>query len=273
MARSANAQLALDLYEKLPGCHGWTASDAWQGIARLLLSCEIWNDGWQHFHDVIVYRESNDFRIGARGPNAVLKRAEALAAYLASQLSVPRSDLCKEIGIYWKDPAVATLQPHNLVGNAFRSLTVHILERFGDSGITYDEEINAHALFPGYPLATRSANPKIDIVARRGSLIVALISSRWRFRHDRVDVVEEAMAYAQAARHANPACRLYASIAEFTPNRIHKILVNCPPHHPNAALTAAVHFQPQLISTGLGENGRMTHLKSLEWLIRETFSW
>jgi hypothetical protein len=38
-------------------------------------------------------------------------------------------------------------------------------------------------------------------------------------------------------------------------------------------LNATVHFAPQLITAGLQENGRMTHLRSLEWLIGETFSW
>jgi len=100
-----------------------------------------------------------------------------------------------------------------------------------------------------------------------------LISSRWRFRHDRVDVVEEAMAYAPAARRHNPNCRLYASVGEFAPNRLDKILTNCPPLQPHGALAAGVHFAPQLITRGLGENGRMMHLKSLEWLIGESFTW
>lgn len=273
MPRSANAQLAIDMYEALRAQHGWNRATAWQGIARLLLTCHIWRHGWQPFHGVIVYREANDFKNGTRGPNAVMRRAEALSAFLANELGISRAALCNEIAAYWRHPHIAGLQPHNLAGHAFRSLTVHILETFGDQGITYAEEISPYDEFPGQHFATRSRDPKIDIVARRGNVTVALISSRWRYRHDRVDVVEEAMAYAPAARRHNPACRLYASVGEFAPNRLDKVLSNCPPAQPHGALTAAVHFAPQLITGGLRENGRMAHLQSLDWLAGETFTW
>ena len=105
-------------------------------------------------------------------------------------------------------PNIADLQPHNLAGHAFRSLTVHILEIFGDKGTTYAEEVSPYVEFPGQHFGTRSRSPKIDIVARRGKVTAALISSRWRYRHDRVDVVEEATAYAPAACRHNPVCRL-----------------------------------------------------------------
>ena len=273
MPRSPNAQLAIDMYEILRARHGWNAASAWQGIARLLLTCNRWQNGWQQFHDVVVYRESNEFRVGAHGPNAVMRRAETLTGFLAEELGVPRADLCDEIATYWRHDNIAALQPHNLIGHAFRSLTVHILETFGDRGITYAEEVSPYDEFPGPQFATRSRGAKVDIVARREGVTVALISSRWRFRHDRVDVVEEAMAYAPAARRHNPGCRLYASVAEFSPNRLQKILDNCPPAQPQGALTAAVHFAPQLIIDGLEENGRMHNLQSLEWLIGETWTW
>ena len=273
MPRSANAQLAINMYESLRARHVWTSATAWQGIARLLLSCEIWRSGWQAFQGVIVYREANTFKTGARGPNTVIRRAEALTCFLADELGVPRAGLCNEIATYWKHPGIASLQPHNLAGHAFRSLTVHILQTFGDQGIGYAEEVSPYSDFPGQQFATRSRDPKIDIVARRGNVTVALISSRWRYRHDRVDVVEEAMAYAPAAHRHNPGCRLYASVGEFAPNRLDKVLSNCPPAQPRGALNAAVHFAPQLITGGLGENGRMDQLRSLDWLIGETYSW
>lgn len=273
MPRSRNAQLAIDMYEAQRAQRDWSAATAWQGIARLLLSCETWRHGWQPFHDVVVYRESNDFKMGVRGPNVVMRRADVLTEFLAGELGVPRTALCNEIATYWRHPDITDFQPNNLAGHAFRSLTVHILETFGDKGITYSEEFSPYDEFPGQQFTTRSRDPKIDIVARRGKVTVALISSRWRFRHDRVDVVEEAMAYAPAARRHNPGCRLYASVGEFAPNRLDKVLSNCPPIQPRGALTAAVHFAPQLITDGLDENGRMVHLRSLKWLIDETFSW
>ena len=39
------------------------------------------------------------------------------------------------------------------------------------------------------------------------------------------------------------------------------------------AILAVVHFNPNLIRVGLKENGRIVELKSLEWLIGETFKW
>lgn len=273
MPRSFNAQLAIDLYEALRVRNGWNAASAWKGIAQLLLSCDRWERGWQAFHDVVVYREANDFRVGAHGPNIVMRRADMLACFLAAELGIPRADLCDEIAAYWRHRDIAGLQPHNLAGHAFRSLTVHILETFGDKGITYSEEVSPYEEFPGQQFITRSNDPKIDIIARRDNVTVALISSRWRFRHDRVDVVEEAMAYAPAARRHNPKCRFYASVGEFSPNRLDKVLGNCPPAQPRGALNAAVHFAPKLITSGLRQNGRTRHLKSLDWLIGETRNW
>lgn len=274
MARSANADKAIAMYDALQKQQGWTKSSAWKGIARLLLTCDVWQDTqWRTFHDFVVYREVSDFKPKTGLPNIYWRRGESLSNFLATQLGVPRRDLCNVIGAYWKAPGIRELQPHNLLGDAFRSLTVHILETFGDPAICYAEEVNAYEEFPGYSFATRSRRPRIDIVARRGTKTVALISSRWRFRHDRVDVVEEALSYASAARRQNPSCRLYASIGELSPSRVEKILMNCPPAQPHGPLNAAVHFHPELITVGLGENGRMAHLASLEWLIDDTFTW
>ena len=273
MPRSPNAQLAVDSFNKLLVEFGWTPANAWHGIALLLLSCKNWQSGWQPFHDIVVYREVNDFKIGVRGPNKNLQRGEELTAFLAKELSIERSDLCHEIGRYWQDPRISQYQPNNLVGHAFRSLVVNILEKFGDNGVTYSEEVSPYDEFPGLTFTTRSKKPKIDIVARRGKTTVALLSSRWRFRHDRVDVVDEALAYVTGARRHNPSCKLYAVVGEFVPSRLEKILTNCPPAQPQAALTATIHFAPDLITYGLGENGRLKHLKNLEWLISESFRW
>lgn len=274
MRRSPNAQTAVDLYAQLAQVHRWTAANAWHGIARLLLTTQVWRSGpgWQPFHDVVVYRESNDFKLGIGGSaNTVLRRAEGLTNYLAEQLGVPRGEIDEQIGVYWKQPTISSLQPHNLVGHAFRSLIVAILQRFGDTGITYEEEVDPHAEFPGYHFATGSPDARLHIAARRNRRLVALLSTRWRFR--RADLVQKALAYAPAARRQNQHCRLYAVIGEFAPNRLHKVLANCPPAMPHAALSAAVHFAPELIWNGLRENGRTKCLLNLEWLIQETSQW
>lgn len=155
--RSPNAQLAVEMYEDMRSTFGWTKSDAWQGIARLLLSCEIWSGkSWQPFHGVVIYRESNDFKFGAKGPNAHLRRAAHLSAFLADRLGIPHNDICDSIGQYWRHKDIANLQPHNPVGHAFRSLLVHILEVYGDPALIYDEEVSPHLEYPGYQFGTRS---------------------------------------------------------------------------------------------------------------------
>jgi hypothetical protein len=272
MARSVNAQIAVDLYKKLSKQYGYTPVTAWKGIARLLLTCDVWVGKWKKFHGVVVYRESNDLRLSRTGnPNACLKRAGELTRYLANELGIAPEALCGEIGLYWRERTVKRDQPHNLVGHAFRSIVATILEEFGGPELSVEEEVSPHKLFPGYEFHTRSKNPKIDVVVKKGDKAVALLSTRWRFRHDRVDVIDEALAYSSAAHRQN--CRIYAVVGEFAPNRLYKILSHCPPEHPHPAIAAAVHFAPRLVTEGLGENGRVAHLRGLDWLIDESAKW
>ena len=263
MVRSKNAQLAVDMYNGLAAQYNLTAGTAWHGIARMLLSCEVYRIKWESFHDVVLYIDSNRFTSGESGPHATLRRAEQLSIFLAAQLGIPRSELCREIGLYWQHEAIRPLQPHNPLGHAFRSLTTAALQRFGDPGIMYEEEVRPHSEFPGQMFTTRSKNAKIDIVARRDNRTVALLTVRWRVRHDRLDVVDEAMAYAPAARRHNPHSQVYAVLGEFDGGRLRKVLDNCPPIFPNAALTAAVHFAPQLIRDGLGRTVRFNTCAAL----------
>jgi hypothetical protein len=274
MPRSPNAQIAVDMFSDLRIQYGLSKTTAWQGIARLLMSCNVWNDGWEHFHDVVVYRERNDFKLNANGqPNTYLTRAEGLTSYLAQSLGVPRAELCATIGRYWSHPEILTLQPHNLVGHAFRSIVLKILEFFGDPALVYNEEVDPHLLYPGTVFHTRSREPRIDVVASRNGTPVALISARWRYRHDRVDLVDEAIAYTPAGRRRNRHCKFYAVVGEFAPNRLDKVLAHCPPDNPHPAINAAVHFAPELLWSGLDENGRTQCLKGLNWLIDETYNW
>jgi hypothetical protein len=276
MARSLNAELAAVSFGTLVVEHGFDKESAWKAIAMLLLSCQVYApyQGWIDFHDVIVYREANDFKRTRSGqPNSYLKKGESMTAWLANELGVSRTELCESIGLYWRVPQLQSVQPNNPVGHAFRTLVVEYLKMFGDQGIIYQEEVSPFNLFQGHHFTTRSKDPKIDIVAYRDHQVVALISSRWRYRHDRVDMVEEAWAYAPPARRLNPNCGLYAFVGEFAASRLLKVLDNCPPTHPNPALTACVHFCPELVTEGLGENGRLTHLKGLSWMADESFKW
>jgi hypothetical protein len=281
MPRGTNAQLAADEYLLLLDKFGWTKAEAWRGIAILLLSCDVWADGYRRLGslrghsgvpDIVVYRERNDFKAPNGRPNAAVRRALQLSDYLAQELCVDRSVLCDAIGTLYKTPLISEMQPHNIVGHAFRSVCVEILKKFGDGAVMYEEEVEPSVVFPGWPFDTRSKNAKLDIMARRNGVPVALISARWRIRHDRIDVPDEMRAYGPAARSANRNCALYGLVAEFSPVRLEKLLVHSPPAR-NSILDGTVHFAPNLISDGLEENGRLSELRSLEWLIDQTHSW
>jgi hypothetical protein len=271
--RSANAQLAVDLYEELQSRFRWTAETAWHGIARLLLSCEVYRLKWEPFLDVVTHVDSNRFTSGQSGPHATLRRAEQLTAYLAKELSVDRPELCRNIGIYWQNAKIRQVQPHNLVGHAFRSLITTALAKFGDPGIDYEEEVDPPSEFPGYAFPTRSKGAGFNIVARRCGLTVALLATHWRVRHNRLGAVTDALPYKSALYEHNPNGKFYTVLGEFDGGRLRKVLANCPPILPHAAISAAVHFAPQLIREGLQENGTLEHLRSLSWLIGETFQW
>jgi len=279
LTRGSNAQLAVNLYHQLHATHGWSPQDAWKGIALLLLTCGVYTGkhmGWQPFHGAIVYRESNDFFIKNGKQSGALRKAIRLTSYLESLLGLSAGTCCQSVGQYWRQPGVSALQPHNLFGHAFRSIVLEILQLHGSKAVTYKEEVSPKQLFAGAPLHLRSKNPAIDIVAFKGNLPVAMISSRWRYRHDRVDVDAESVAYKSAAMSVGlGACKFYAMLGEFSPARLEKVLKNTIGVSSNPSIDGAVHFKPELITNpnSIGENGRTAVLKPLDWLIGETYKW
>src|SRR5947208_2077647 len=131
MSRGVRAQLAVDEFLLLRERYNWPKSDAWKGIAILLLSCDVWvSEGYSRLSslrahdgvpDVVIYRERNDFRTPGGKPNATVRRAVQLSQYLAEELAVGEAALCDTIGAFYRTPVIATMQPHNIVGHAFRS--------------------------------------------------------------------------------------------------------------------------------------------------------
>lgn len=175
MPNDPNAALAVSRYQTMRHQENWAAADVWKSIARLLLTCEIWEAGWQPFHDVVVFRERNDFKISpSRGANATMRAADQLTRYLAAELNVPRTEVCNAIGLYFKQPTVWHLQPNNLLGNAFRSLVVEILRDYGSPGISYSEEVDPSLEFPGHTLRLGARSPAL--ISLRGREM-----KPWRF--------------------------------------------------------------------------------------------
>lgn len=278
MGRGPNAQLAADMYNKLRLANNWGAAHAWKGFAELLLTCEVQRySSWTAFHpkgateplDVVVFRETNDFKFSRGKPNLTIQKAERLSQFLAAQLGVSRVLLCPTIAKYWRHPDVSQLQMHNLVGNAFRSMIVEALTVHGAPGITYEEEVDYKDAFPNWKFRSRSRLGKIDIYARKkNGQPVAMFSTRWRYRHDRVDFIHEAQSFGAAALEMYSGFPYYAVTGEFSGARLGKVLGNVP-----SPINAVVHFNPELVTAGLGENGRIAELRSLEWLIKQTHTW
>ncbi len=275
MPRGENAEAAVQMYKRLRQENEWGPDGIWKAIATLLLTCEVWKGrSWEPFHDVVVFREANDFRLCKSGePNSCIEKAESLSQFLAHELGCPRESLCGVIGSYWRDPRIRCRQPHNLLGHAFRSIVCQILQDFGNQSISYTEEVDPYEEFPGYNFDFRSERPRIDIVARRDKETIALISTRWRYRHDRVDLVDEAYAYAPAAKRTFRDCRFIGVTGECAASRLKKVLDHAQSAKRNGPVDAYVHFQPRMVSVGLNENGRVAELKSLNWLISQTQTW
>ncbi len=277
MARSDNAEIAVKMYQQMLTAAGWGVQDCWKAIAKILLTCEVYQGGaWSPFHGCVVYAERNVFSINKNGQqNAALRNAELLSDAIAYAIGVHRNSLCSTIAAYWRDNKVKNVQPHNLVGHAFRSIIVETLARFGDSSLTFEEEVAPHVEFPGYRFANRSRNARIDIIARRGSLPVAIISTRWRFRHDRVDVIDEAQTYLPAARKINPSCQFYAVVGEFMWSRLDKILAHVSAKVSNPSIAACVHMVPHLLplANPAAPLGDLKLIKGLDWFAQQTHGW
>jgi hypothetical protein len=62
-------------------------------------------------------------------------------------------------------------------------------------------------------------------------------------------------------------------VGEFNPARLLKALNNSIIPTGSGPIDATVHFNPKLITEGLGMNGRLEQLQSLAWLIDQTRVW
>lgn len=266
-----NAEKAVQVFAARTAETSRDLSRAWLTIAELLMTCEVWSSGeWKRFREQLVLRESNDYRINKDGPSQALKEAVLMGDYLASKLGVDRNSLCSHIGGFLKG---LNIQPNNPRGHAFRSLIANVLAVYGDPALTVEEEVNPYPLFPGFTFNLRSANPRIDIVVSRNNQIVALCSTRWSYRHDRVDILEEAHAYMAAARRVNPNCKFFGITAEVNPARLKKVVKASAPCQRNAAVERLVHLHCPLVTTVIGHNGELQHLMDLTAWVEDSKNW
>lgn len=241
----------------------------------LLVTCEVWRYGeWLPFHGAPVLRESNDYKLTKnRSPNKALSEALEVRRRIAEELEVNPDGVCSELGLFFRHPEIKSLQPNNPRGHAFRSLVAETLATFGDPELDVAEEVSPRELFPGFDFANRSKDARIDIVVKRGPRPVALITTRWTYRHDRVDIIDEARAYVPAARELNRDCRFFGVTAEFGPARLRKVIAQTSPVTRNPAINRLVHLNPELPGDLLGRNGDLREMWSLEQMVEDSPNW
>lgn len=271
-----NAELAVVLFNELVATNNWAVDQAWLAIAKLLMTCQVWEDGaWRPFGDFPVLMERNNYRPGRRGdPSRSARDAMAVGDRLVSELGLTgRAALCSQLGIFFQHPQLHGLQPNNPRGHAFRSLVAATIAKFGDPELVIREECSPHVMFPGFRFENRSEHASIDIVALRDGIAVALISTRWTYRHDRVDLIDEARAYIPAARSVNGKCVYYGVTAEFGAARLKKVIRQTEAVQRHAALRRLVHIKAELPSVVIGNNGELSYLMSLDEMVRESFDW
>lgn len=274
-----HANLAVQLFDQIMNQNGWGLDRAWLGIAKLLLTCEVWRDGeWRPFSvmppGTPLLMESNNYRVTRAGmPNSYLREANLVRDYIARRLGVPSGNLCNHLGVYFQQPNIANLQPNNIRGHAFRSLVAHILATYGDPALEIREEFSARDLFQGWPLVTRSQAPNIDITVFRNGLLVAIASVRWTYRHDRVDMLDEAHSYIPPARRTNPRCGFFGITAEFATARLKKVVNQSEPVQANSVVRRLVHLHAPLATTVIGNDGVLAHMMDLQDFVRASFTW
>ena len=267
-----NAEHAVAQYKIDLELHDRTLPTAWLSICKLLMTCKIWRDGgWNHLLGQPVVRESNDYKEKKDGsPNRALVESTLIGDYVATHLGVERSQLCSKLGAFLMNFGQ---QPNNLRGHAFRSIVAETLAKYGDQTLDIAEEVDPHSLFPGYGFHLRSDTPRIDIVVSRSTRVVALCSVRWTYRHDRVDMLEEAVSYMAGARRMNQNCRFFGITAEMNPARLKKVVKRTAPVERNAAMERLVHLHSPLATTVIGHNGMLKNLWSLNDWVNDSFRW
>jgi hypothetical protein len=260
------------LFQQEMRSRGYSIDEAWKAIVRLLLTCEIWRTpAWIPFHGIPVFRESNDYKINSKGlPSKALSEGILIATYIADELGIPREELCSQIGLFLRG---LNVQPNNPRGHAFRSIISEALAAYGDPGLTIQEEVNPYDLFTGIQFHSRSDNPRIDLAVHRGNKLVTLCSVRWSYRHDRVDMIDEAQDYLPAARKLNRDCLFFGITAELNPARLKKVVNQTEPVARYAAISRLVHLHVPIATRVIGHNGELIHLMDLADWVRESFRW
>jgi hypothetical protein len=247
-----------------------TLHTAWAGIYQCLLWYEtlptaiLGHTRLPHIIDANRLTKAQNNR-----PSIWQRRAIGVEDYLAQHWAVPPQQVGDGVDLLMKSADYAGLQRQNIVGAAFAALLKMALQRFGvqDPNITYELEVAGANAFPGVRIPTRSENPSIDILVRKQGKNIGIISTKWSYRHDRVDdLTNECRAYKGAAAYTDTKLFYYIATNEFDPARSDKLIGD-------KCVDRVIHVHKELVTGVCKLNGRLANLWDLSELLEVSHNW
>ena len=156
--------------------------------------------------------------------------ARSLGEYLAREFGVPPTTICSEIGLYWELTAVSEM-PAARPPLAMRSVrsVLHIWSGLAILSLRTKRKSTLDWNSPVFDFRVQANELRSTLYSRRGARTVALVSSKWRYRHDRVEFIEEFNRYLIAARLQMLVASSMRSAGEFSAARLSKALAASQP--------------------------------------------
>jgi hypothetical protein len=269
--RNQTIVAATELFEGALFPHG-TASlkSAWAGIYQCLLWYEVLpNPVVGHPRLPHIIDANRLTKTQNKGPSAWQRHAIGVEDYLAQEWGISPTDVGDKVDLLMKSPGYRGLQRHNILGAAFAALVKLTLQKFGsqDPHVSYELEVPGANAFPGVQIPTRSENPSIDILVRKAGKNIGIISTKWSYRHDRVDdLTTECRAYKNAATYTDTKLFYYIATNEFDPARTDKLICD-------KCVDRVIHVHKELVTGVCKLNGRLKNLWDLSDLLESSNNW
>lgn len=248
-------QEATRLVSQFLAAHGNDPALAWLAVYQTML----WYDriGRTNLPHII---EVNDLK-----KPSWAGRAKAVDAYIARALRISGGSALQRMDNLMSLPAFTGKQRQNPLGEGFVGAIVAVLSTLGAKSISYRPEVRSTDFFPGIRIPGRSSVSRIDVAAVKEDKLVAIISTKWSIRHDRLsDITNECPVYKEAAyRHWRTRPLYYFVTNEFSPSRLRRITGD-------DCVDGVVHVHAKLVTEVCGLSAQLLDLQDL---IRLTHQW
>jgi hypothetical protein len=265
--RSDTINLAAEAFENSIYPDGLSSQTAWLGFYQTLLWYQPVNhwgfDALPHIIDADKFRLPKKRTVEKEGkPPQWIIRAAAVHQYLATELRCELNEVALHFDRLMSSSSFEGLQRQNTLGIAFAGLVKYALEKFSHSEAKFETEKLAKIVFPGLPLSGRSQNPAIDVFATKNDVPIAIISTKWSLRHDRLnDLTSEAPEYKAAfnriyRQRGRADLKCFVVTNEFDPARLSKLI-------DDSGIDSVVHVRKRAIIEICKMNGRLSELVDL----------